>query len=455
MTHRTSRLVPALLICSLAVVVSAASRSADACGGDVPEERLVELADQAVAADDARAVEAREILRHHGPEGLRVLLETYRETVDGGGSAGAPADAAPLERWHDALDHVAAQKDAHASGLYWYTDLAWAQAAASAEGKPILSLRLLGHLDDDLSCANSRFFRTVLYPHPDVARVLHEQFVLHWQSVRPVPVITIEFGDGRKIRRTITGNSIHYVLDAEGRPLDALPGLYGPQAFLRGLSAAVFAHASLAGLEGGQRRVALAAYHEGRLDRLEAAWTADLAAAGLISFETRERSALTPFAPAAPTARQASVFAVSKSAIEVPILEAVAPPGTDLEATTDAIAWDAIAALHVDASRLHPTSIALMRAKHAEPAAGTDADAALLRTVDRFERNIAMDTVRNEYLLHRRIHRWFATGEVETEVDALNERVYADLFLTPSSDPWLGLVPADTYVALEGGGLAR
>jgi hypothetical protein len=38
-------------------------------------------------------------------------------------------------------------------------------------------------------------------------------------------------------------------------------------------------------------------------------------------------------------------------------------------------------------------------------------------------------------------------------LDALNERVYTELFLTPSSDPWLGLMPADTYTALERGGV--
>jgi hypothetical protein len=37
----------------------------------------------------------------------------------------------------------------------------------------------------------------------------------------------------------------------------------------------------------------------------------------------------------------------------------------------------------------------------------------------------------------------------------LNERVYADLLLTPSSDTWLGLMPADTYTALEDNGVKQ
>ena len=66
---------------------------------------------------------------------------------------------------------------------------------------------------------------------------------------------------------------------------------------------------------------------------------------------------------------------------------------------------------------------------------------------------MALDTVKNEYLLHRRIHRWYVDGVAPADFDALNEKVYAELFLTPSSDPWLGLAPADAYTALEGGGL--
>src|SRR6266571_6534884 len=113
-----------------------------------------------------------------------------------------------------------------------------AKAAAQASGKPILSLRLLGQLDEEYSCANSRFFRTTLYANTEVSSYLRDHFILHWQSVRPIPRITVDFGDGRKIERTITGNSIHYVLDAKGRVVDGLPGLYGPKAFLAGLKKA-------------------------------------------------------------------------------------------------------------------------------------------------------------------------------------------------------------------------
>ena len=55
--------------------------------------------------------------------------------------------------------------------------------------------------------------------------------------------------------------------------------------------------------------------------------------------------------------------------------------------------------------------------------------------------------------MHRQIHQWFVDGTAPGELEALNERVYAELFLTPSSDPWLGLMPAGVYTALTNDGV--
>jgi hypothetical protein len=129
------------------------------------------------------------------------------------------------------LDRLCAQVHAHTTLLYWFTDLDAAIAEARRTRKPILSLRLLGRLDEELSCANSRFFRRLLYPEPRCNELLRDHFVLHWQSLRPVPRVTIDLGNGRRLERTITGNSLHVVLDSRGRPVDALPGLFSPDVF--------------------------------------------------------------------------------------------------------------------------------------------------------------------------------------------------------------------------------
>src|SRR5207244_770144 len=91
--------------------------------------------------------------------------------------------------------------------------------------------------------------------------------------------VTIDFGDGRKLERTLTGNSIHYVLDSEGRPVEAIPGLYGPQAFLAQLANAralveTVAHSPI-------REDALTSLHTQRRNEAMTNWISDLEKAGV------------------------------------------------------------------------------------------------------------------------------------------------------------------------------
>lgn len=292
----------------------------------------------------------------------------------------------------DLLDRVCAQKDCRASRLFWHTDLNEARAAARRSGRPILSLHLLGRLDEELSCANSRFFRVMLYSDPAIASILRERYVLHWHSVRPVPHVTIDMGDGRTIRQTITGNSVHYLLDEDGRPLDALPGLYSPHAFRARLEEWLMLD-----------RTNLLEYHTKRAGR------------GLARVGTR------------PRAEDAAVLAITKMELERPILQRLALgtrlPEIDVEVIGEEVVFSA-------------PSLALMRTK--QPL--TEELMANLR------RTVAIDTLANDEL-HGVIHAWFAAGEV-TDLATLNERVYAELFLTPSDDPWLGLNPSSLFAAI-------
>lgn len=67
---------------------------------------------------------------------------------------------------------------------------------------------------------------------PRVARFIGDNFVPCWQSVRPVPRVTIDFGSGRKLIRTLGGNTIIEICLPDGRVIDAFPGLYTPDDFL-------------------------------------------------------------------------------------------------------------------------------------------------------------------------------------------------------------------------------
>ena len=292
----------------------------------------------------------------------------------------------------DALDKLCAQKDCHASRLFWHTDLEEAKAAARAEGKRILSLYMLGRLDEELSCANSRFFRVMLYSDPAISAVMRDRFVLHWHSVRPVPIVTIDMGDGRTIRQTITGNSVHYLLDADGNVLDALPGLNAPNAFLAQLEE--WANADRQQIEH---------YHRTRA------------------------TAATSRSVASPTAVDASRRAVGKALVEAPVLRKLSLGARVPEFQVDGINTDI---------EFSAESLALMRTK--QPLSE--------KQLMRVRTALFLDTELNAGL-HGIIHRWFALGEVK-DLASLNERIYAELFLTPSSDPWLGLDPDAAFAAL-------
>ena len=382
-----------------------------------------------------------------------------------------------LARLNNLIDDVGMQRYCSRSRLYWYTDFEEAKAAAKASNRPILSLRMLGNLNEDFSCANSRFFRTTLYANEEISLLLRQNYILHWKSVRPVPKVTIDFGDGRKLERTITGNSIHYVLTPDGDVVEALPGLYGPKAFLAKLSQAISAARIAGSLAPAARQAMLVAYHGRQFDEINSAFASDLQRLNTVAAANRTVATLkavanlneevrtpnraaTPAGP--PPANVAAAVARPKADIERPLLAAALPLSTDPLKLEDESTWQAIAALHSAEAKIDNTSRELIRSEN--PAAAVAGRLAitkrrvedpLVKLVQSLESSIALDSVKNEYRFHRQIHQWLAAENYRPDVDTLNERVYAELFLTPKSDPWLGLAPAEVYTALPNAGVVQ
>jgi len=438
------------------------------CDGQV-RLTLEDLACDAIGTDKTKAEDAIRMLRARGPEGFRALLEANAGVLQKHKTTTSRLSPQPDNSWQRvkaALDGVSGQRDCYASQLYWYTDFEQAKAAAKAQAKPILSLRLLGKLDEEFSCANSRFFRTTLYANTEVSQYLRDHFVLHWKSVRPVPRVTIDFGDGRQLERTITGNSIHYVLAADGSVIDALPGLYGPKAFLKSLNQAEEIAKQIASEDSKQRTAGLRAYHSERIASLDTELKADLQLLSNLRGTLPILTANLPasFVPTAPTAQVAARITASKRWVEQPLLDKALSDPIESETAQSDIndsTWSKIAALHPEDSKLDASSQTLIRAKNptafdARRAAfaKTIVEDPLLRQIRNLERSISEDTCRNEYLLHPKIHAWLASGDL-SNVDELNRKIYAELFLTPDSDPWLGLAPSDTFTALENNGVAQ
>jgi hypothetical protein len=414
------------------------------------------LALKAVSENPAESVPAIAELRALGPAGLDALFQAHAFEINKQIKNPLRATTPQWQRLSAALDAVSQQKDSYLSGLYWYTDFSQAKAIARAAGKPILSLRLLGKLNEEYSCANSRFFRTILYSNAEVSSMLRQKFILYWESERPAPRVTVDFGDGRKLERTLTGNSIHYILDSNGKVFDALPGLYGPGAFLRSLDQVSRSLNEPPQRQNPEQPLATLPYPQARLNAINVEWYADIQKtggkipSGLFVVEQGIEGT--------PTAIAAARYARTKILTEANILKAIIEVPAALETITDEDTWNKIAELHIKDAKLDARSIGLIRrqtykALSADGSTKND-EKTFAALIQKLQHSVALDTVRNEYLLHTKFYGW-QISDKESDVIKLNKRVYAELFLTPASDPWLGLFAPDVYTALEGGGISR
>lgn len=381
------------------------------------------------------------VMRAEGPEALARLLAEYDA-----------ATGAERERLATIVDRVAAQRYATVSRLYWYTDLDAAKAAARAHGKPILSLRMLGRLDEDLSCANSRFFRVALYGNAELSRWLDESFVLHWSSERAVPRMTIDYGDGRRIETTIAGNSAHWVLDADGRVLDVVPGLMTPHAFRGELEHAVVLARRLAAepTDAATRARVIAEYHEQRVADARRDFARLLA--GPVA------------ADGAPAIANAERITMSKFVVEAPAVRKAKLGPTALELPDDSEEWsvagESFLAAHgwpTKGGVLDAQSLALFAALHPfdwQRATSLDA-AGTAALADRFEASLVADTGLNLAKLAPQIHGELARRAQRGELDfaAVNAWLYESVFLTPASDRWLGLATPGVFTGLPGDGV--
>lgn len=423
------------------------------------------------------------------PERLQQLLAQYDA---------AQLDDAKRVQLELAVDAEAGQRYATVSRLFWYTDIDAAKAAAKATRKPILSLRMLGELTNDLSCANSRFFRTALYADPVVSAYLRSHYILHWSTERAIPTVTIDMGDGRKIVRTTTGNGAHYILDDNGTPIDALPGLYAPTQFVAGLKAAEALALQLRTMAPKQRIAAISSYHQRASAAIDASWQKRNAIAAV---DSRGRIATDEDVQRYIDRAQSATMA--KAYVEVPDLQTIqlGPTPASIRASADdwrligqamfgygtvqtiAKAGDAPARGYLDTSfrmadaatdakartaagwKSGPTTILsaparqlFLRLRHALPTGaavpGKESDELAIKT---FEALIVADTAQNEFKLHRQVHTLFErayadSANVPSFAD-INSRVYAAIFATPPSDPWMGLVQPEAFTGLPGDGI--
>lgn len=71
----------------------------------------------------------------------------------------------------------------------------------------------------------------MLFSNAAIASFINDNFEPAWESVRPVPIVNIDFGDAT-VTRTLHGNIATYLCTAEGNVLDILPGAYDANTYL-------------------------------------------------------------------------------------------------------------------------------------------------------------------------------------------------------------------------------
>jgi hypothetical protein len=109
----------------------------------------------------------------------------------------------------------------------------------------------------------------VLFSENSVARFINANFEPAWESVRPVPLVHIDFGSGNVVTRTLNGNIATHVCTSDGLVLDTIPGIYTPSVYLQRLDQFRLL-ANYVDQEGkGKREARLRNYHRGQAEALK------------------------------------------------------------------------------------------------------------------------------------------------------------------------------------------
>lgn len=79
----------------------------------------------------------------------------------------------------------------------------------------------------------------MLLSNPKFSEVVKNQALLSWEMVRAVPKVNIDFGNGKKLTRTLVGNTVLYVCSPDGTVTDAFPGVYRVDELMPTLASAI------------------------------------------------------------------------------------------------------------------------------------------------------------------------------------------------------------------------
>jgi hypothetical protein len=152
--------------------------------------------------------------------------------------------------------------------VHWHASFAEAKLASEKSHKPVLLFHMFGYLDRQYCCSNARIARTVLFSSDKIAKYINATFEPVWESVRPAPLVTLDFGNGHTVRRTLHGNIATYICGSDGAVYDILPGIYSPAVYRSQLEACKTLADPACSRTGNELTAFLRDYHTQKVDLL-------------------------------------------------------------------------------------------------------------------------------------------------------------------------------------------
>ena len=253
----------------------------------------------------------------------------------------------------------------------------------------------------------------MLFSQPELAELIGKRFEPVWQSVREAPQVTVDFGGGNVVRRTLHGNVATWILDGDGFVIDVIGGVYTAEAYRARLEEALclFDHVRPRHPRWAARGPEVFLdYHRRQAESLaHGGLPLHLRSQG-VNKAGIEHWALVAMGDGKDPAEAASSGGAETRALER--LTAGAPAGPDRS----------------DISK---------RRVESAPRAAAGIDALPL----------AADVRLNETVRRQAIHRILADTGLARLDDALVARVYREALHCDLADPWLGLGPLlfDSY----------
>lgn len=106
----------------------------------------------------------------------------------------------------------------------------------------------------------------MLFSQASVADFVNESFEPVWQSVRPVPIVRIDFGNGNVLTRTLHGNILTSICAPDGFVIDALPGIYTQKVYIERLRELRQAATDILAAPVGELDLMVRAYHRKQME---------------------------------------------------------------------------------------------------------------------------------------------------------------------------------------------